>query len=334
MKFYSKHNNHQNITGRSWNMDDCGDMHCLLNEYLIGKIAIFKDMNVPQVDKIADTLSNVRETMSTLHEYKNNGNHFPHDGWQYLYNGDIAYIDRGKDKTIVTLSTVGIWVSHVTEHNHYSHQSMWLADHPDYDDFNIISFNDDLSRINKNPMAYPSYYYNGVNEELNSLEALRDITQQLFPNSKYYIFSDCKTGHAGAVLAAYLDAKKCLIHSGTTIFDPERLWEHVRVGQSDHIDVDYLFDIMVPMYIRGSLFNRKVPREWWSTKDIVKNKPQTDFMYAYCTADDEYRWFIDDLEPTNNLTLVPIEPSHSVVGNHFILPVLKKKNIIRDFFRE
>lgn len=232
-----------------------------------------------------------------------NNKHMIHD-----MRGDVIYWDKGSDKTIVVLNNHLTWLEtvyrgkHTRSHLHYYN---WLSTATETKDYNFISLTEDVTRANKNPLAYPSWFMNGANDQLDSIKKISDYVKSIFPNSEYYVYSPCKNAMAGAALSSELKAKKCFVEHGITGFTYTNGLNIFNVDKNK-LDLDVYYDNFYFMSdIREVYFDLKNSFKYNSLSQIINDNPNTEFLYYY-TSDNKdvgymipYVDFIKDFKANN-----------------------------------
>lgn len=235
----------------------------------------------------------------------------------------VAYIDRGKPKTIVVISG-GSWLLTLYR-NAIEHQGSWMLD--EFTDYNVISIVEDVIRSRRNPVLYDSCLYNGINDGLNSIEKVANYIKQLIPNTEYNIIADCKNGHSGCVLAYYLNASRVLVQSGTSTC------EHTYDNNKTYNIEDYFF-IEFEVALRNIAFCKDVPKHLKSINSIAKEMPDTEFTYIHHVNDIGFNYYIDLVDDSiANITKSAIDRTPHTHGDHYITLELRRVGFFSDYLR-
>lgn len=246
------------------------------------------------------------------------------------YHNTVAFINRGKKKTIISLGG-GSWYKTLYMQAGLDHISAWLFDAAPKD-YNVISFREQIERCYVNPVVYDSFFYKGFHDSYPSLLSMANYIKSVFPESDFYVVGDCKLGHSAALLTYYLSAKKCFLHSAVTTIKEEDLnqlfWRN-KVGDY-HIDLYHFISFEV--LIRSLYFTNYIPQDLLRVQDIIDRMPNCQFCFYYHKEDTEFLTHTKFIKNRNNTRIVYTDDKRSTLKNHFILPFLKKHNIIINFF--
>ena len=251
------------------------------------------------------------------------------DEYVLEFDKTVAYLDRKKSKTIIALSG-GSWRKTLYEQVGLEHTYGWLKNDPLADDYNIVSFSEQLERTYHNPILYDSCYYNGCHPDLDTLEAIADYTKKLFPDNDYYVVADCKAGHSGALLSYYLSSKKCFLHSAITTVDTDVMskWWANNEG-TYHIDLYPSIDFEV--FLRATYLNKFIPKDLVTTQSIIDRMPNCEYQFYYHEGD---TWFHRHADLIKTAKVKYTSDQKYTYTDHYILPYLRKYNIILDFFNQ
>lgn len=252
--------------------------------------------------------------------------------WDNEFYSSILFKDNNKKKTIIALSGMS-WPKELYTRRPFNHDYIWLgSEKRNYtENYNIISFKEDLSRVYDNPLLFNSSYYKGINNEIDSLDKMVEYVKQKFPDNEYYVLADCKSGHSGALFASKLQAKKCFLIAPFTRFDTEYWYEYL--FENDKIGIKVSDDMPFYQYIKTIAYPEMVNDDELTMNDIIRNSPSTQFKVMYHVDDHQhYRY----PEHDKSLTNVIVE---SVSGDkfytcHYIVPELESQGYISSFFED
>lgn len=243
-------------------------------------------------------------------------------------NNSIAYIDRGKEKTIVAVSG-GSWVLNICRGS-LEHQYSWMADQ--FPEYNFISIVEDLSRSHRNPILYDSCLYNGINDELDSIEKVGKYIKELIPNTEYHIIADCKNGHSGAMLAYYIDASRVLLQSSVSHCNYKDKLKTFH-NENDCYNINLWANIIFQVILRQIYFCNDVPTHLKSLNNIAKEMPNTKFLYVHHEHDLDFNHYIESVDDSiPNITKMPIQDTLHTSGNHYITLELRTNGFLNNYF--
>ena len=255
-------------------------------------------------------------------------NFISYQGITLSHNNSIAYIDRGKPKTIVVASG-GSWILSLYR-NKLEHQYQWMFE--DFKDYNIISVVEDVSRTFTNPLLYDSCLYAGINNELNSIEKLADYIKELIPNTEYNVVADCKNGHSSCMLAYYLNATRVLIQSGTTTCNYNVFHNNIS-NDAGEFRIDDFFQSSLEMTFRNIAFCKNVPQHLTHINSIATHMPGTEFTYIHHADDSEFKHHIDGVdESIKNISKSSVNDTNYTHGQHYITTELRKSGMFTRYF--
>ena len=239
-------------------------------------------------------------------------------------NNSVAYIDRGKEKTIIAISG-GSWLLALSR-NAIEHQYSWMF--KEFSDYNIISIVEDVKRSQRNPVLFDSCLYKGINDRIDSIEKLAEYIKDLIPNTEYNIVSDCKNGHSSCLLAEKLNASKVLIQSGTSTSIP------IYTDNKKHNIEDYFF-IEFEMSLRNIAFCKDIPRHLTTINSIANAMPDTKFTYVHHVNDIGFKPYIDLVDDSvTNVTKIGIETTPHTYSDHYITLELRRSGFFVDYFKD
>jgi len=252
----------------------------------------------------------------------------------------VAYIDRGKPKTIVVISG-GSWLLTLYR-NAIEHQESWMLD--EFTDYNVISIVEDISRAHRNPVLYDSCLYNGINDELNSIEKVANYIKQLIPNTEYNIIADCKNGHSSCMLAYYLNASRVLVQSGTSTCEYNNVLNNYNnnskqskfvLAEYNEYNIDDYFNISFEVVLRNIAFCNNVPTHLKSINSIAKEMPGTEFTYIHHANDVGFNYYIDLVDNSiANITKSAIDTTPHTHGDHYITLELRRSGFFAKYFKD
>ena len=311
----------QYITDNDWDFEDSTqsiNFYSAMNQFWVKHNMISNDadqVTTEQRQYAVDNFNNLKNIDTLM--YENNYYNSIQD-----HNNAVSYIDRGKDKTIVTVSG-GSWLLQLTR-NSIEHQGSWMLDH--YTNYNVISIVDDVKRSYRNPVLYDSCLYDGINDELNSPQKIADYIKNLIPDTEYTVIADCKNGHSSCMLAYYLNATRVLITSGTTTCDPDVVLSdgyYAPVGGK--YKMSNFFTVPFEVALRNLAFCKDIPEELQSINSIANAMPDTEFTYMYHNNDMGFKLYRDLLDSSlPNLSMSGVNRTPYTYGDHFINLELRK----------
>lgn len=322
------------LTSRSWDLLDPKDGHEL---YMMRCKQDIEFGTSPAEEK---SLLYSMENFDNLTKLKSrwNNDEFKHHqpDWQCDYQGDVLWRDRGKDKTIVVVTHHGQWSSALNLPNNqfYDHNEFsWLGNTKfGFDDFNWISLKEHEGSAHVNPMIYPTSFYGGINQELNSIQKVSEYVKNKFPGNEFYVISDCKTGHSSAILASMLSATKLLLCSGTTTMDSDYLGFKV-LGDDNKLRTNDLLSLGFIMYVRSVLHKDKFDADMIDLNSIARCNPQMQIQAFYHVNDHQMRKFIDIIDTgLPNIDVIDIPDTQFTHRNHHIIAEVRRKKYIHKFF--
>ena len=308
------------ITNNDWDFEDSTqsiNFYSAMNQFWVKHMMSNNDDQLsPKQRQYAVDNFNDLKNIDTL-MYENNHSNSIQD-----QNNTVSYIDRGKDKTIVTVSG-GSWLLQLAR-NSLEHQNSWMLDY--YTDYNVISIVEDVRRSSRNPVLYDSCLYDGINDKLNSPEKIAEYIKKLIPNTEYTVIADCKNGHSSCILAYYLNATKVLITSGTTTCDPDVVLNdtyYAPVGGK--YKISNFFTVPFEVALRNITFCKDIPEELQTINSIATVMPDTEFTYRYHNYDTGFRLYKDLLDSRlPNLSMAGVDRTEYTFGDHFINLELRK----------
>ena len=236
----------------------------------------------------------------------------------------VAYINRGKEKTIVAISGSS-WLLALSR-NAIEHQYSWMFD--EFTDYNIISIVEDVKRSQRNPVLFDSCMYKGINDNIDSIEKVATYIKDLIPNTEYNIVSDCKNGHSSCLLAEKLNASKVLIQSGSTTSSPMYAEDKIH-------DIEEYFHIAFELSLRNLAFCKEIPSHLRSINNIAKAMPDTQFTYVHHVNDVGFKSYIDLVDDSiANITKVGIESTSHTYSDHYITLELRRSGFFVNYFKD
>ena len=308
------------ITNNDWDFEDSTqsiNFYSAMNQFWVKHMMSNNDdkLSTKQRQYAVDNFNDLKNIDTLM--YENN-----HKASIQDQNNAVSYIDRGKDKTIVTVSG-GSWLLQLAR-NSLEHQGSWMLDH--YTDYNVISIVDDVKRSYRNPVLYDSCLYDGINDELNSPEKIADYIKKLIPNTEYTVIADCKNGHSSCMLAYYLNATKVLITSGTTTCDPDVVLNDIYYASvGGRYKISNFFTVPFEVALRNLAFCKDIPEELQTINSIATVMPDTEFTYRYHNYDTGFRLYKDLLDSRlPNLSMAGVDRTEYTFGDHFINLELRK----------
>lgn len=251
----------------------------------------------------------------------------------------VAYINRGKPKTIVAVSG-GSWALSVCR-GALEHQYSWMLN--EFEEYNVISIVEDLSRSYTNPILYDSCLYKGINNKINSTQKLADYITTIMPNTEYHLVADCKNGHSTAMLAHYLKASRVLIQSGVTHCDYRRLLKQHNV--EGKYELELWNQISFQLLFRQMEFCRGIPENLQSINSIARNHsvtpqlagtkamPECKFTYIHHENDLGFKDYID-LVDESIIEKIAIQTTPHTFGDHYITLELRQSGFFTEFFSD
>lgn len=249
------------------------------------------------------------------------------------FDNTVSYVNRGKQKTIVAVGG-GSWYKTLYNYDGLDHVASWLFDEKDSINYNVISFREQIERCYYNPVLYDSCYYNGCHDQMPNLKRMSEYIKTVFPDNEYYIFGDCKLGHATALLAYYLGASKIFISSGITTVDTDTLDRFLNKNSDGayHLN-DYQSLGAFEVLLRSTYFTDNIPEQLNTTQKIIDLMPNSKFMFYNHEQDiPEFYEQSKMVQPANNVSIHYTDNQKYSINNHHIVNYLRKHNIVFDFF--
>lgn len=319
------------LLGKTWHLEDLDDARRLY-EIRCLQALIGVDKESFEYKYLMNSIENFEGLASLKDFFDEKEFYSKHTDLEQYYRGDIITKDIGSKKTIVVVNHRGHWA-----YNLYNKTSMENYRHPEFyylskqDQFNYISFYEDETRSYLNPMLEPSGLYRGINSEIDSIQKVSDFVKKLYPNTDYYVVSDCKTGHSACILAEHLQANKVFLASPVTYLDADKLWDYVEIDNK--VNTTGLMDINFIMYIRAVLYKNTMQSHQYNINDIAKHNPNIDFNVNAVNGDFLIRTHIENVDTTiPNLSLNLVENNQWIKNKHHMLGwVRKQKMVMRHF---
>ena len=322
------------LLSKTWYLDNLDDarrlyeIRCLQALIGVDTESFAHKYFMHSIDKF-DELANLKDYFDEKEFYEKQP-----DLKQY-YKGDVLSKDNNSNKTIVVLSHRGHWA-----YSLYNNTSLENYRHPEYhyltknEDYNYISFFEDETRSYPNPILEPSSFYKGVNNgDLDSLQKMADFVKEKYPDTEYYVVSDCKAGHSSCILAEYLSAKKVFVSSPVTFLDAVELWDYLEIDGC--VSTKCLMDINFIMYIRAVLYQDNFLTHQCNINSIAKFNPDIDFNINGVRGDFLISSHIRNIDETlPNVQLNLLSSNKWIHNNHHMLGWVRKQNLIEDYFSE
>lgn len=316
------------ITSKDWkfaNSNQAVDFYNEMNKFNIKHMSnTANQITADQRQYCIDNFNNLKNINTLLYPTY-------HSNSTQDQNLTVSYINRGKPKTIVAISG-GSWLLQLSR-NSIEHHYSWMLDH--YTDYNVISIVEDVRRSYRNPVLYDSCLYNGINDELNSLEKVADYIKQLIPDTEYTVIADCKNGHSSCILAYYLNATRVLVSSGTTTCDSAVVFnDSYYAPVNGKHNMFNFFDVPFEIALRNIAFCKDIPEEIRSINSIVTAMPDTEFTYIYHDNDIGFILYKDLLDSSlPNLSITGTERTAYTFGDHYIILELRKNGYFDLYLR-
>lgn len=252
-------------------------------------------------------------------------------GAEFDHNKCVAYINRGKPRTIIAVSG-GSWPLNVCR-NSVEHQYSWMLNEYDKDnvfqEYNVISIVEDPSRSFINPILYDSCLYKGINQELDSTYKLSEYIEKLIPNTEYHLVADCKNGHSTAMLAYHLQARSLLIQSGVSHCDYNRILK--QYDTDGKYELELWGDISFQLLFRQMQFCNDIPERLLSINNIASCMPNCKFSYVYHEDDIAFKDYIDNVNG-RLIEKTAVKSTPHTFGNHYITLELRRSGFFRNHF--
>ena len=178
----------------------------------------------------------------------------------------------------------------------------------------------------------PSVMYGGINSEIDSIDKLVNWTKNRFPDSEYYILSDCKTGHSAAILAEKICARKIFLISPVTTVDSDYLYS--LCNNNGYLKTRGLAGMEFVMWTRSLKYSNIFEDHHISINSIARKNPDIQIQIYYHVDDRFMKNHMDYLEHNiDNLNIKFQEPTLMTKDNHFIITELFRSKIIHEFFK-
>lgn len=247
------------------------------------------------------------------------------------YDHTVAYRNNGKRKTVVALGG-GSWYKSVYENSGLDHISSWVFDDIDNNEFNIISFREQLERCYKNPVVYDSHYYNGFHDSHPDLESMATYIKSLFPDSEFYVIGDCKLGHSAALLSYYLSARKCFLHSAVTTTNEDDMTDILWKNEHGDYYIDLYQSISFEVLLRSLYFSKLIPAHLKTVQSIIELMPECDFCFLYHRDDTEFLVHSNLILESPNVKKYITSNKIYTLNDHNLVNFIRKFNIVNNFF--
>jgi hypothetical protein len=319
------------VIGRDW--DFSIDSQAL--EFSI----LFREHILSGLDIGEKRYKKIKATIDDFELLKNFSAHSPlhqttrRDNCIRAYDNTVAYMDRGKKKTVVALSG-GSWYKTLHDNAGLDHTTHWAFDDLDKNEFNVISFREQVERSYKNPVVYDSHYYNGFHDAVPNLKSMAEYIESLFPGSEYYVIGDCKLGHSAALLSHFLSARKCFLHSAVTTVVEDDLKDILLKNDSGDYYVDLYQYVSFEVLLRALYFADQIPEDLNTVQKIITQMPQCEFCFLYHSEDPEFLIHANLINTAVNVKKYITSDTTYSLHNHVLLNYLRKFNIVNSFFMD
>jgi len=279
-----------------------------------------------------DNLATYRDNWSDDLFYDND------DSVKVQFKGDVFYKDRKKKKTIVAFSSRGQWAKNLIMplSDRWTHPEYdWIGfDGQGYDDYNFISFQEDITRAYANPTVEPSALFRGVNDTLDSPKKVADHIMSMFGDTELHFISDCKSGLATAYVAQLCNAKSLFLIAPMASLSMDNINPPDYWGATETAGPTFVFWVRSQMYLGNT-----IPYESRSITEIARLCPDMKVQIYY--HEDDLFMFKNVFEsghhdysgepPTDNLTVTYIADTKYCSGNHHIINEIRRSKYYNKF---
>lgn len=250
------------------------------------------------------------------------------------YNNKIMYTNRNKSKTVVILNNHLTWYEALNSNFAKNLIDLHLLKfvNSSIKNYNFLTVTEDLTRINKNCMMYPSYFMEGVSDTLPSINAIIDEIKLIVPADEFYVYASCKNTLPSSILAGELGASKLYIQHGATSF----INNPADSNYNDYSFLDANGDVILEQIMENVYFTTYIREQYFNIKDKfsgindifdVSNKyPNMEILYGYSKNYPELSfmeyWYTHiKSKSNNNITLTEFEhgDGESDLTNHWRL---------------
>jgi hypothetical protein len=323
-----------NLIGRDWDFSDgeqSKEFSTLYRKYLLGLISSPEEKYYKFLKSTIDNFELLKTFTADTSPHPSIANR----NCDTFFDNTVGIVNRGKKKTIIALGG-GSWYKTLYNYDGLDHVASWLFDERDSVNYNVISFREQIERCYYNPVLYDSCYYNGCHEQLTTPQAMAAFIKQLFPDNEYYIFGDCKLGHATALLAYYLGASKIFVSSGITTMEIATLDTFLnKNNDGDYHLNDYQSLGAFEVLLRATYFSDNIPSHLMTTQNIINLMPNSKFMFYNHEHDiPEFNEQSKMVSLASNVNIHYTDNQKYSINNHHIVNYLRKHNIVFDFFNE
>lgn len=300
MRFISKHlhtltNAPIAISKLNWNLSNAKESDSFFKEWMKSYIDYSNEYSIlrpEQVSCFENILSSKTLYVPPQFVWSNVQN------WKNLTgdeNNNILYKNRNASKTIVILNNHLTWyealyASEFPLTNAIDlHTLKHVVSRKSIIDYNFISITEDLTRINKNVMMYPSYMLEGISKQTSSVEDIVNKIKQLVPAEEYVVYTSCKNTMASCVIAGELGASRVYVQHGATSFVSNEEFTQYKQNHSffdsnNRVVIENILEnIYFTSYIRELHFNIKEKFSGINDIfDILNKYPNMKLSYGYC----------------------------------------------------
>ena len=262
----------------------------------------FNELHKPHADAIK--IMNQRRINRYLpDEFYSNANQNKIQGFSKSdLNNCVLWEDKNKPTTIVIINNHASWQEalygniHGTNKQNGSdlHYYAWLTRNVHWlkksDQFNLISITEDLRRIEKNPLVYPSYFMDGISDKLNTVEKMATYIKSIF-DTEFIVYNTCKNAMVGALLAEQLNAKGCFIEDGSTSFVSDNKFTEWKFD-GDTVVFDYAVDnVYFLSWLREVYFDIVNKTNTKNIKEVMLRTPKTLWGYYSVAGIEDQDYF-------------------------------------------
>ena len=289
------------ILAQEWNLTNRNDMHAffdLQQSAFIEYSDRFNELHKPHADAIK-IMKQSRINRYLPDAFYSNANQNKIQGFSKSdLNNCVLWEDKKQPTTIVVINNHAAWQEALygdkKQNGSDLHYYEWLTRNNQWirksDKFNLISISEDLRRIEKNPLVYPSYLMDGINNNINTVEKMATYIRSIF-DTEFIVYNTCKNSMVGALLAEQLNAKGCFIEDGATAFVSDNKftkWNFL----NDPIQFDDVVDnVYFLSWIREVYFDIVNKTNTKNIKEVMLRTPNTLWSYHSVEGIDSQNYF-------------------------------------------
>lgn len=277
----------QRVLNTTWNLTDVDHMHKFFDLQKLSYMEYAERFN--DRDSVHHENILLMQKESNYIPYWYNASETKRDHHlTWTENGNVCYIDRGSDVTIVVFNNHAIWIDAIygaeKQRRYDLHYYNWLSTTPELKDYNFISITEELSQVNKNPLVYPSWFMRGFNVKHNTPEKTVNYVKRIFGDSEYRVYSPCKNSLIATHMASLLNATRVFMEHGSTTFHTADLTGFsYMMGETEYHNYDQCYDnIFFQSMCREKFFNAHL-FDFDSVEDIIAANKKCKYLFYETT---------------------------------------------------